>query len=206
MSNALAAARLVNVQVNFQWSVKSNADAKDGNEFLGGWVANNAMATDASGQATYSGRITVAEAIAGASYDVMLAEEQHDSVTGKERWTESDALEHEHNHLALPADNTSKMNDLGPIHVTWTTQSLTLGVYREADDVEGYTDYRSALPSGDVRPHRDVGAGMEVELMTRDSRNRLRLYEEWDHDCDDDGVKEEPSEARDAKGDFAAMA
>ena len=63
----------------------------------------------------------------------------------------------------------------GPIYVTWTTQSLTLGVYREADDVEGFTDYRSALPSGDDRPHRDVGADMTVELMARDSANRLRF-------------------------------
>ena len=204
VSNALAAARLVNVQVNFQWWVKSNADAKDGDEFLEGWVANNAMATDASGLAAYSGPITVAEAIAGASYDVMLAEEQHTSVTGKERWMQSTALTHEHNHLALPADNTSEVNDLGPIYVTWTTQSLTLGVYREADDVEGYTDYRSALPSGDVRPHSRGGRGHGGRAPDPGRNNRLRLYDEWDHDCDDDGVKEEPTEPRDAEGNFAA--
>ena len=204
VSNALTAARLVNVQVNFQWWVKSNETAKDGDEFLGGWVANNGMATDAAGLATYSGRITRAEAIAGASYNVKLMAEQHDSVTGRERWRPSAALKHEHNHLALPADNTSAMNDYGAIYVTWTTQSLTLGVYREADDVEGYTDYRSALPSGDVRPHPEVGRGMTVELMTRDDDDRLRLYDAWDHDCDDDGEKEMPTKARDAKGDFRA--
>ena len=41
---------------------------------MSSWAAglrNNEMATAASGLATYSGRITVAEAIAGASYDVM---------------------------------------------------------------------------------------------------------------------------------------
>ncbi len=204
VSNAHAAARLVNVQVNFQWWAKSNETAKDGNMVLGGWVANNEMATDATGLATYSGSITVDEAIAGAEYEVMLAEEQHDSVTGKERWMQSDALTHEHNHLALPAENTSEMNDLGPIYVTWTTQSLTLGVYREADDVEGFTDRQSELAGGDHRPHSEVGSGMTVDLMTRDSRNRLRVYDEWDHDCDDDGEKEMPTEERDATGNFAA--
>ena len=213
VSNALAAARLVNVQVHFRWSVRSKAEAKDGDEPLGGWGADNGMeadddgymsygATDAEGSAAYSGQITVAEAIEGAGFEVMLAVEQDDSVTGRERWTQSDALMHEHDPLALPAENTLEMNDVGTIHVTWTTQSLTLGVYREADDTEGYTDYRSALPSGDVRPHKDVGAGMIVQLMTRDSRNRLRLYDAWDHDCDDDGEKEEPTDARDAEGDF----
>ncbi|MDE2794489.1 MAG: carboxypeptidase regulatory-like domain-containing protein [Gemmatimonadota bacterium] len=204
VSNALAAVRLVNVQVNFQWWVKSNADARDGNEFLGGWVASNEMESDADGLATYSGRITVAEAIAGAEYEVELMEEQHDTVTGEERWMQSDALMHTHNHLAMPDDNESEDNDLGPVYVTWTTQSLTLGVYREADDVEGFTDYQSELAGGDHRPHAEVGAGMMVELMTRDERNRLRVYDAWDHDCDDDGEKEKPTEERDAKGNFAA--
>ena len=182
VDNALAAARLVNVQVNFQWSVMSNETAKDGNEPLGGWVADDEMgATNASGKATYSGQITVEDAIAGASYDVMLAEAQHDSVTGKERWTQSAALKHDHNHLALPADNTSAMNNYGPIYVTWTTQSLTLGVYREADDVEGFTDYQSELAGGDHRPHADVAEDMSIELLARDSRNRLRRHK-WDVD------------------------
>ena len=77
-------------------------------------------------------------------------------------------------------------------------------MYREADDVEGYTDYRSALPSGDVRPHSAVGEDMTVQLLTRDGNNRLRLYKEWDHDCDDDGVKAMPTAPKDAEGDFTA--
>ena len=219
VDHALTAARLVNVQVNFQWSVKSNADAKDGDKPLGGWAANNGKeadddgflaytdTTEATGLAEYSGRITVAEAIAeeAPTYTVKLAEAQVDTVTGKERWGQSDAVMHTHDPLALPADNTSEMNDPDPIiYVTWTTQSLTLGVYREADDVEGFTDSRSALPSGDVRPHPEVGKGMTVELMTRDSRDRLRLYEAWDHDCDDDGEKEMPTDSIPARGKFAA--
>ena len=44
--HARTAARLVNVQVNFQWLVKSNADAEDGDKFLGGWAANNGKEPD----------------------------------------------------------------------------------------------------------------------------------------------------------------
>ena len=201
VSNALAAARLVNIKVNFQWEVMSNADAEDGNEPLGGWVADNEMGeTDASGLATYSGWITSVEAIAGASYDVMLAEEQDDSVTGKEKWGQSDLLKHDHNHLALPADNTSAMNHYGPIYVTWTTQSLTLGVYREADDVEGFTDYQSELAGGDHRPHSEVGRAMTVELLARESgTNRLRRHK-WDVDEDTGEYGKEGYASFDANG------
>ena len=178
VSNALAAARLVNVQVNFQWWVKSNETAKDGNEFLGGWVANNGMETDATGLAMFSERLEEPDWIAGKTYEVMLNEEQDDRVSGEEMWVPSDTLEHTHNPLLLP--DAEIPNDLGPIYVTWTTQSLTLGVYREADDVEGYTNYRSALPSGDVRPDSAVGKAMTVELLARESgTNRLRRHK-WD--------------------------
>ena len=189
VSNAHAAARLVNVQVNFQWWVKSNADAKDGNEFLEGWSATNGMATDEDGLAKYSGRITAAEAVAGASYTVSLDTTQTAAVTGGEDWEQSAALTHSHNHLALPDDNMSADNDLGAVYVTWTTQSLTVGVYREADDTEGYTDYRSALPRGDHRPHADVAKEMKIELLAYDENDRLRRYK-WDPDEDGDFQKE----------------
>ena len=165
-------------------------------------MAYNDTTDEITGLAKFSDRLEVPDAIAGKTYTVMLAEAQVDSVTGKERWIQSDAKWHTHDPLLLP--DAERLNDLDPIYVTWTTQSLTLGVYREADDVEGYTDYRSALPSGDVRPHPEVGRGMTVELMTRDDDDRLRLYDAWDHDCDDDGEKEMPTKARDAKGDFRA--
>ena len=225
VSDALAAARLVNVQVNFQWSVKSDADAKDGDNRLGGWKVMMGEGDDATthttadstdmdvdaedhGLATFSERLSVDAAIAEKSYTIMLDEGTEDRDAAQpdegERWMQSSALSHTHDHLALPADNTSEMNGLGSIYVTWTTQKLTLGVYREADDTEGYTDFRSALASGDHRPHPEVGAGMTVQLMTDDNRDRLRVYDAWDDDCDDDGVKEMPTEAVDAKGDFAA--
>ena len=205
VSHALTAARLLNQGVNFQWLIKSNADARDGTELLGGWkvvMGTDTIVTGADGKGSYSG--TAVLGAEPAKYTVMADSTQADSLTMKERWTQSEAIVHTHNPLALPAMNTAKLNDLGAIYVTWTTQSLTLGVYREADDVEGFTDYRSALPGGDARPHSEVGAGMTVELMTRDSRDRLRLYDEWDDDCDDDGEKEMPTEPEDAKGDFAS--
>ena len=224
VDHALTAARLVNVQVNFQWWAKSNADAKDGDKLLGGWKVRMGEGDDATthttadstdmevaaedhGLATFSERLTVEDAIAEKSYTVVLDEGTEDRDAAQpddgERWMQSDALSYTHNHLAMPADNTSEMNDQGPIYVTWTTQKLTLGVYREADDVEGFTDYRSELASGDTRPHTEVGGGMTVELMTRDSRNRLRVYDQWDHDCDDDGVKEMPTDPVDAEGNLA---
>ena len=190
VDNALTAARLVNVQVNFQWWVKSNETAKDGDEPLGGWVANNGMETDATGLAMFSERLEVPDAIAGKTYEVMLNEEQDDRVSGEEMWVPSDALEHTHNHLLLPEMNTAEINDLTAIRVTWETQTLTVGVYREADDVEGYTDYRSALPRGDHRPHADVAEDMSIELLARDSRNRLRRYE-WDPDPETGEYEEE---------------
>ena len=45
---------------------------------------------------------------------------------------------------------------------------------------------------------------MTVELMTRDSRDRLRLYDGWDDDCDDDGEKEMPTDSIPATGNFAS--
>ena len=194
VSNATTAVRLLNLGVNFQWSAKSNADAKDGNEFLEGWAATNGMETGEDGKGTYSGRVDIADA--GMPMTVAL------DTTGQpdmgEKWTQSDALTYMHNPLVLPAMNSAEMNDLGPIYVTYTTQRLVLGVYREADDVEGYSDYRSpGLARGDHRPNTGVGNDMTVDLMVRDSRGRLQTLE-YDHDFNDET---DPIEAR---GDFRA--
>ena len=165
---------------------EQSPSAKDGNEFLGGWKVvmspTDTIATGADGKATYSGQLTVEDAIAGETYTVMLDTThttQADTVSGGEDREQSDALTHEHNHLLLPDMNTSEINDLTAIYVTWTTQSLTVGVYREADDVEGYTDYRNAVPEGDHRPAAGVAKEMSIELPARDSRDRRRRYT-WD--------------------------
>ena len=187
-SQATTAVRLLNQAVNFQWWVKSNAEAKDGNEFLPGWkvimgdtIKADTITTDAKGKATYSGTAKLGPKPTEITIMVdTLA--QADSLTMGEEWTQSDGLVYTHNPLALPAMNTAKLNDLGPIYITFTTQRLTLGVYREADDVEGYSDYRSGLTgpkNGDHRPAAGVASEMSIELLARDSRNRLRRYT-WD--------------------------
>ena len=179
-SNATTAVRLLNQAANFQWSVKSDETAKDGNEFLGGWkvvMGSDTIATGADGKGSYSGIVPLGAM--PATMMVVADTTQADSLTMGEDWSQSAALTYTHNPLALPDMNDAEMNDLGPVYITFTTQSLTVGVYREADDVEGYTDYRSGLPRGDHRPASGVAKEMSIELLARDSRNRLRRYT-WD--------------------------
>ena len=184
-SHARTAVRLLNQAANFQWWIKSNADAKDGNEFLAGWkvvMGTDTIVTGADGKGSYSGTAVLGDT--AAMYTIMADTTQVDSLTMKEEWTQPDALVYTHNPMALPAMNTAKLNDLGPVYITFTTQTLTVAVYREADDEEGYTDYRSGLTgpkTGDHRPAAGVAKDMSIELLARDSRNRLRRYE-WDPD------------------------
>ena len=186
---APAAVTLVNTRANFQYWVKNNATARGGDMGLEDWAtdiymgdpeAEDAMPledgpddTDEDGKATFS--YSVDPAMLPASFTVMVQDGQ-----SSEMYEQSDALVHMHNALAHPAMNTAKMNDLGPIYVTFTTQTLTVGVYREVDDEPGFTDYRAPM-GGDARPHTPVGKEMSAQLLTRDDRNRLRPYE-YDHD------------------------
>ena len=201
---APAAVTLVNTRANFQYWVKNNADARGGDMGLGGWktdiymgevtdesmplmvvnakgdTVNATMPTDTAmasrGRAGLSYSIDPAMLKDGpATFSVMVQDDQSD-----EMYEQSDALVHMHNALAHPAMNTMAMNDLGPIYVTWTTQTLTVGVYREVDDEPGFTDYRAPM-GGDQRPVEAVADEMAVQLLTRDTRNRLRAYE-YDHD------------------------
>ena len=189
---APAAVTLVNTRANFQYWVKNNAMARGGDMGLGGWKtdvymgdpeAEGAMplemgpeATDSTGLATFSYSVDPAMMKDGpATFTVMVQGDQ-----SSEMYDQSDALEHMHDALAHPDMNTAAMNDLGPVHVTWTTQTLTVGVYREVDDEAGFTDYRAAM-GGDARPAAAVAGEMTAELLTRDERNRLRAYE-YDHD------------------------
>ena len=187
---APAAVTLVNTRANFQYWVKNNETARGGDMGLEGWAtdiymgdptAEGAMPledgpedTDEDGKATFSYSIDPTM-LAGATFTVMVQGDQ-----SGEMYDQSDALVHMHNALAHPAMNTMEMNDLGPIRVTWTTQTLTVGVYREVDDEAGFTDYRAPM-GGDARPDAAVAGEMTAELLTRDARNRLRSYE-YDHD------------------------
>ncbi len=207
-SSSPAAVRLLNVMANFQFWVKSNADARGGDMGLGGWdtqvymgdpeaddampltmvdedgdTVNATMPTDTAmasrGRAGLA--YTVDPADLPATFTVMVGEEQAGAMG--EMFDQSDALEYTHTGLMHPDMNTAEMNDLGPVYVTFTTQTLTVGVYREVDDEPGFSGYRAPL-GGDARPHEDVAAEMTVELLARDERNRLRRYE-YDHDGKD---------------------
>ena len=186
-------ATLVNVMANFQYWVKSDTMARGGDMGLEGWGASVYMGeitdesmplemgpedTDEDGKGTFS--YTVDPTMLPASFTVMAADDM-----GKEMYDQSAALVHTHTGLMHPAMNTMEMNDLGPIYITWTTQTLTVGVHREVDDEPGFTDFRAPM-GGDARPDADVAKEMTVELLTRDSRNRLRTYDMWDHDRKDD--------------------
>ena len=115
--------------------------------------------------------------------------DQDAGVDMKETWEQTDALMHSHDGLILPANNDPAENtdelDKGPIYVTFTTQTLTVGVYREADDEPGFTNYQSKVDGGDQRPSDAVAKELTVELMVRGDRNRLRVYDEWDNDRKD---------------------
>ena len=208
VSQAPAAVTLVNVMANFQFWVKSNAEARGGDMGLPGWntevymgdpeaddamplmievdgeMMNATMPTDDGednmadlGKGSLSYMVDPADL--PATFTVMVGEDQ--AGAKGEMFDQSDALEYTHTGLTHPDMNTAEMNDVGPIYVTFTTQTLTVGVYREVDDEPGWTDYRAGGPGGDGRPVADVAAEMSAELMTRDDRGRLRSYE-YDHD------------------------
>ena len=176
-AGAPAALRLLNTRVDFRWSVKSDADARGGDRFLPGWLATNGVETDGDGRATYSDKVDVSDL--PATFTVALDGDADQPDMG-ERWVQSAALTHVHDGLSLPASNAAAGEDLGSIRITWITQTLVAGVYREADDAPGYTNYQSRLPGGDHRPAPSVGEEMTIELLVQgdDGLERYR----WDHD------------------------
>ena len=194
ISVAPTAVRLLNLTAYFQWWVKSDENARGGNEPLKGWSALG-IQTNEDGLAQIGRDVLVNDL--PATFTIALDSAQSDTVTMGEKWKASRTLTYTHTGLEHPIYNSPATNDLGPIHVTFETQRLLLGVYREADDVEGYTDYRSALPRGDHRPATSTGRDMTVELMVRDDRNRLRVLK-YDHDFDDE------TDMIEARGDFRA--
>jgi len=181
------AAKYINTRVNFQWWVKSNATAKDGNQFLEGWVAKaGTMKLDTTGEnglAKYSGTVSSSQMQAmirgtAARFSVSLDADQTSAADMDELWKQSAPLSHVHDGLKDPSENSASDNDLGAIYVTWTTQAMVLGIYREADDVDGYTDHQSRHPGGDHRPVSRVAAematdyddGVGVRLMKSEGR------------------------------------
>ena len=193
-------ATLVNVMANFQFWVKSDMDARSGDMGLGGVhtavfmgevtadseplmvededgeMVNATMPTDDGsdnmddlGKSSLS--YMVDPAMLPAAFAVVVAPGQ-----SRELYEQSDPLVHVHTGLEHPDINSMEMNDLGPIYLTWTTQALTVGVYRETDDEPGFSNYQSKVAGGDQRPTADVSKELMVELMTENSRGRLTRY------------------------------
>ena len=204
------AATLVNIAVAFDFSVKSNETARDGDEGLGGWntqvymgdpeaedamplmievdgeMVNATMPTDdgednMDDKGKSSFAYMVDPTMLPAAFTVMAGDEQAGAMG--EAWEQGDALTYTHTGLELPPGADDDMLDLGPIRVTFTTQAVYVGVHRELDDRTGFTDYIGIGGSGDGQASGDAGEEIEVTLMTADSRGRLRVLE-YDDDAD----------------------
>ena len=232
--SAPARVRLLNVAVNVQFWIKSDKDARSGDEGLGGWKTEIFMGDPTAEDATaltkqdpkYPNDPTMTvnitdptddgedvEADAGktafsymavdadgmpdlpATFYVTLPPYNKQSADGGEMWTsmvddeapgrndDGTMLMYEHTGLMLPDDDNAV--DLGADRITFTTQKLTVGVYRETDDEPGFTTYRSAVPGGggDTRPTAKVAGEMQVELMTENDRGRLDRVEYMSFDA-----------------------
>ncbi len=199
-------ATLVNVHANFQFWVKSDEDARSGDMPLAGWktVVFMGEVTDdkplmkpdpeddtkevnltdpTEDEDGELGRGTVSymvdPAMLPAAFTVVVPPGQ-----SSEMYEASGVLTHVHTGLEHPDMNSMEMNDLGPVYLTWSTQALAVGVYRETDDEPGWTNYQSKVDGGDQRPSEAVSAELEVELMVENSRGRLTRYEYKRFDSD----------------------
>ena len=139
-----------------------------------------------------------------ATFNVALRPDNTDATDDIEDWQQpqamgetwnqvGDNLTYTHTGFELPALNTHDENDLNlklgqdPARVTFTTQKLTVGVYREADDVAGFSDFQSRVSAGDHRPETEVAKELSVSVMVEASGRRgLEVYDEWDDDRDPD--------------------
>ncbi|MYH51349.1 MAG: hypothetical protein F4139_00195 [Gemmatimonadetes bacterium] len=182
VSKAPTAVRLLNKRVHFQWMVTSDSDARGGPMPLAHWkvvMGTDTIATNAKGMAEYDGTADVDSL--PVSMTVMLDSTQVDSLTTKgEMWDQSKALTYEHDGLALPLGKGDDVPSAGTIEVTWETQTLVVGVYRERDDIAGYKPHTSHRDEDDQRPNARVAGEMSVEVQTHNGRKWVEY--EWDHD------------------------
>ena len=219
---APARVRLLNVAVNVDFWVKSNATARSGDMGLGDWTtevfmgdpdAEDAMAlmkpdpddetemvnltepTDTAtamdnkylGKGTFSYRTVDEDGMPAvpATFYVRVDSAKDQAADGGEMFDaaadevhamgseDGKSLMYEHTGLELPSD----MNvDVGPMRITFTTQSLRVSIHRELDDVAGFTDFRA--PEGGDGPALGLALkGLEVELLEIGSDGRARTYE-----------------------------
>ena len=143
------------------------------------------------GKATVSYMVTPDDlADGGATFTVTVSPDTDDwaqPMAMGEMWEEvgDDRLMHTHTGFELPTTNTHEMNDLGPTYVTFKTQKLTVGAYREADDEPGFTDFQSRVAAGDHRPASGVDLNVSV-MVEASGRRGLEVYDKWDHDGNPD--------------------
>ena len=163
-----------------------------------GDTLNATMPTDTTkadkGMSAFSYKVTAADL--PAAFTVTAAMDDKEKCTGTgldatsdqpdqcEVWEQSDALVHTHTGLELPLGEDDDMIDLGPIRITYMTQTVYVGTHRELDDRTGFSDYLG-LGDGDARPTKDGNAlgEIEVSVMVADSRGRLNVLE-YDDDMD----------------------
>ena len=204
---------LLNVAVSFDFWVKSNETARDGDEGLGGWSTivvmgdseDALMMEDEDGEMVnatkptndgkmnedYLGKSTFSDVVDPTMLPAVFGVTAVPVVDGMsvqpdmgEMWEQSAPLVHTHTGLDLPPGEDDDMTDLGPIRITYTTQAIYVGTHRELDDRTGFTDF-IGIDGGDSRPTGTAEEEIEVSLMVADSRGRLNVYE-YDHDMDDE--------------------
>ena len=179
-----------------------------------GDTLNATMPTDTTkadkGMSAFSYKVTAADL--PAAFTVTAAMDDKEKCTGTgldatsdqpdqcEVWEQSDALVHTHTGLELPLGEDDDMTDLGPIRITYTTQTVYVGTHRELDDRTGFSDYLG-LGDGDARPTKDGNAlgEIEVSVMVADSRGRLNVLE-YDDDMDAKTDDEEATKTFGASG------
>ena len=206
VTQAPAKVKLIDTKVAFGWSVKSDATAKHGDQFLKGWEAavmvgsssQGSKTTGTTGKASFSGTVPtsqLANLIAGktVTYAVSLASKQDTTADMGEKWTGS-KLTYAKSGLKTAVDN-SKNSKGDTIRVKWTSHTLVLGFHREADDEMGYSDYESKIR--DHRPYASVGNSIKVEFFQVDSKTGRVPYEYKDG-CT--GAKRKLSSVKMSKG------
>ena len=221
------AATLVNVAAGFDFWVKSNEMARDGDKGLGGWNtvvymgdpeaegAMPLMMVDEDGDTvsatmpTDDGEDNMADlGKSSFAYTVdptMLPAMFTVMATEGDKGGQPDQGEAWEQGDALTYTHTGlelpsdEMADLGPIRVTFTTQAVYVGVHRELDDRTGFTDYIGIGGSGDGPPSGTAVGDVEVSLMAADSRGRLRVLE-YDHDANPETPDKRAEATAGAKG------
>ena len=170
---------------------------EDGDTTNATMPTDTAMAT--KGRSTFSYKVVAADL--PAAFTVTAAMDDKAKCTGTgldatsdqpdqcEVWEQSEALMHTHTGLELPLGEDDDMTDLGPIRITYTTQTVYVGTHRELDDRTGFTDYKGLGPDGgDTRP-TDRGQRHRRDRSQRHGRGQQGTSERPGvrprHECQD---------------------